>query len=241
MAETALTLITDAMLDIGVLADNEVPTASQANQALRRLNNMIDSWDIENLAVYGSTEHILPLVAGVQEYTIGPGGDLDIPRPNTITTAVARQMNVQPNIRIDYPLYILNDAEWQAVPQKKLESSWPNMAVYFNWTYPTIKAYLYPKPMTANFALVFWDIGILNNLELTDVVSMPPGYKRALTSNLCIELAASYGVEVPPSVQAIAVSSKADIKTKNLQINELSLDSELRNGRYNIFTDLFNR
>ena len=241
MADTSLTIITDALLDLGVLAADEVPTAGQANQALRRLNNMIDSWNTENLAVYGATQQIVPLVANQQEYTIGPGGDVDIPRPNDITQAAARQMSLPEAQRIDYPLYILNDAEWQSVPQKKLQSSWPNMAVYFNMTYPLIRAFVYPSPTTGEFALVFWYIGILSNLALNTVINLPPGYKRALTANLCIELASSYGVEVPATVQQIAVNSKADIKTQNLQINEMSLDSELRNGRYNIFTDLFNR
>jgi hypothetical protein len=241
MADTSLTIITDAMLDIGVLAADEVPTAGQANQALRRLNNMIDSWNTENLAVYGAVEHILPLVAGQQKYTIGPGGDLDIPRPNDITTSMARQMSLPVNQRIDYPLYILNDQEWQSIPQKGLQSAWPNMAVYYNMTYPLIEAHVYPSPTTGEFSLVLWNIGILANLELNTVINLAPGYKRAMTANLCLEIAASYGVEVPPSVQQIAVSSKADIKTQNLQINEMSLDSELRNGRYNIFTDLFNR
>jgi len=58
MADTALTIITDSLLDIGVLADEEVPTASQAAGALRKLNNLIDSWNIESLIEFPAVDPV---------------------------------------------------------------------------------------------------------------------------------------------------------------------------------------
>lgn len=236
MADTALTIITDALMDIGVLADEEVPTASQASSALRKLNNMIDSWNIENLAIYGATEYVLPMVAGQGKYTIGEGGDLNVPRPNNITSAAARDLTLPPESQVDYPLYIMSDLEYQSIVLKGLQSPWPNMAIWFNKTYPLIEAYVYPVPTGSNFGVSMWDSGILNNFTLHQVVNLAPGYKRSITANLCLELAGGYGVSVPDTVQTIAVQSKADIKTKNLQVNELSPTGR-GNGRYNIFTD----
>lgn len=240
MADTALTIITDAMLDIGVLADEEVPTAAQAQSALRKLNNMIDSWNIENLAIYGSTQHVIPMTPGHGMYTIGEGGDLNIARPNNITSASARDLTLPPEMQVDYPLYMMSDMEYQNIVQKGLQSPWPNMAIWFNKKYPLIEAYVYPVPTNGNFGVVIWDGGILNNLTLHQEVNLAPGYKRAITANLCIELAPSYGVEVPDTIETIAVQSKADIKTKNLQLNEL-VPFGRGNGRYNIFTDSANR
>lgn len=241
MADTALTIITDALLDLGVLSDMEVPTASQAAGALRKFNNMIDSWNLENLAIYGSTENVAQLVAGKQMYTVGVGGDMDIPRPNNITSIAVRDTTLPKAQQIDYPLYMLTNLEWQNIALKGLEGMWPNMAAWVNHKYPLLEVHVYPNPTTSNFALVIWDDGIINEFKLHDVVNLAPGYKRALTSNLAIELAASYGVEVPESVMAIAVQSKADIKTKNLQLNELRTPSDLSNERYNIYTDYYNK
>lgn len=240
MADTALTLITDALIDIGVLADEEVPTAAQAQSALRKLNNMIDSWNIENLAVYGSTQHILNLQANKGIYTIGEGGDLNIPRPNNITSASARDLTQPPTSQIDYPLYLMNDMEYQNIILKGLTSPWPNMAIWFNKKYPLIEAYVYPVPVSDNFGISIWDSGILNSLTLHQEVNLAPGYKRALTANLCKELAPSYGVQVPEGVAQVAISSKADIKVKNLQLNELST-APLRQGHYNIYSDMYRK
>lgn len=236
MADTALTIITDALLDIGVLADEEVPTASQAQSALRKLNNMIDAWNIENLAIYGSTQHVIPMTPGKGVYTIGEGGDLNIPRPNNITSASARDLTLPANTQVDYPLYIMSDMEYQNIVQKGLQSPWPNMAIWFNKKYPLIDAYVYPVPTNGNFGVVVWDSGILSNFTLHQEINLAPGYKRSITANLCLEVAPSYGVEVPADIKAIAVQSKADIKTKNLQLNELTSFGR-GNGRYNIFTD----
>lgn len=240
MADTALTLIVDALIDIGVLADTEVPTAAQAQSALRKLNNMIDSWNIENLSVYGSTQHVLPLEPNKSIYTIGEGGDLDIPRPNNITSAAARQNGVPTTSQVDYPLYMMNAQEYQDITVKGLTSPWPNMAVWFNPKYPLIECYVYPIPTGNDFSVIFWDSGILSNLTLNQEVNFAPGYKRAITANLCSELAPSYGVQVPNDMKQIAISSKADIKTKNLQINQLST-GQVRQGRYNIYTDTYKR
>lgn len=240
MADTALTIITDALIDIGVLADEEVPTASQAQGALRKLNNMIGSWNIENLAIYGATELVLPTVPNKQMYTIGPGGDLNVPRPNNITSVSARDMTLPVANRVDYPLYMMTDLEWQNVVQKGQQSAWPNMAIWLNMKFPLIEAHVYPCPTTSSFNIIIWDSGILSDFTLHQVVNLAPGYKRALTANLCIDLAPSYGVEVPAAVMKIATDSKADIKVKNLQMNELSTANALGNGQYNIFSDSYN-
>lgn len=240
MADTALTIITDALLDIGVLSDEATPTASEAAGALRKLNNMIDAWNIENLMVYGSTQHILPLVADKGIYTIGVGGDLNIARPNNITSAYVRDTSQPASNQLDWPLTIYNNQDWADVAFKGLTSSWPNWGVWFDQTFPLIKAYLNPIPNSSQYSLVFWDSGILGNLLLNDLITLAPGYKRALTANLCIELAPSYGVQVSETIARVAMESKADIKIKNFQLNTLSVDPLLAGGSFNIRTGWYN-
>ena len=225
MADTAFTIITDALLDIGVLADEEVPTASQAAGALRKLNNMIDSWNIDGLLVYGATQYVVPLVANQQVYTIGVGGNLNVARPANITAAYIRDTYLTPANRVDTPLYMFNDTEWANLPMKGMTGTYPNYGVWFDEGFPLIKAYVSPIPTGSQYSLVFWASTNLNNLLLNDVISLAPGYKRAITSNLCLELEGSYGVQTPPSIQRIAQSSKASLKRKNLQINELDTGS----------------
>lgn len=232
MADTALTLITNALLDIGVLADEETPSASQAAGGLRKLNNMLEAWNIEDLLVYGQTAYTLPTVSNKAVYTVGVGGDLNIPRPNFINAATLRDTAQTPANQLDYPLYIMSDAEWVDVSFKLQTANWPAYGIYFNYTYPLIQVYLNPVPTSSQYNVILWIEGQLTSFSLNDTVTLSPGYKRALESNLSIEMAGSYGIEVPPSVVKIAQESKARLKIKNYRTNTLKLPSELYGNSY---------
>ena len=54
---TALDLITGALRDINALESGEVPTAQDANDALQVLNDLLESWSIEKLFIFSSTEN----------------------------------------------------------------------------------------------------------------------------------------------------------------------------------------
>lgn len=231
MADTALDIITNALLDLGVLADEETPTASQAAGGLRKLNNLIESWNIENLMLYGASQDVFSLVANQTAYTIGAGGDFNIPRPNNITSAYIRDMNQPAATRVDFPLYIYTQQEYADYALKGMTNNFL-WGVYFDTDYPFITAYFTPVPATSQYSFVMWTDNIITSLTLNQTISLAPGYARALEANLAVELAASYGVDIPPSVAAIAISSKADLKTKNFDLNELQIDDRLEGGSY---------
>lgn len=222
MADTALTLITDTLLDMGVIAAQAQPTAAQVQQALRKLNNMIEIWNIEGLMVYGATENILPLVSNQGVYTIGVGGNLNISYPENITSAFIRDTTLPTNNITDYPLYLYTNQEWAYNPIKFQAAQWPNWGVWFNMTFPLVEAHLAPIPTTSQYVMTFWTDNVINSMTQSTVVALAPGFRRAIVSNLYIELAPSYQIEVPQGIQAIANNSKAVIKTNNLQINEIT-------------------
>lgn len=239
MADTALTLITDALLDLGVLADEETPSASQAQGGLRKLNNLLDSWNIENLMVYGAQSYTIPLVSGQASYTIGTGGNLNIPRPTSIQSAYVRDLTLPVAQRLDYPLYMYTNQEWSDVAFKGQTASWPNWGVWFDDSYPLINAYVNPVPNTSQYGLVIWIAGDLANLDLNDVISLAPGYKRAIVANLAIEMAPSYQVEPSAAIVEIARQSKSLIKSKNFQLNELQIDPRLTGAVFDYRTGYY--
>ena len=240
MVDTALTLITDALLDLGVLADEETPTASQAAGALRKLNNMIDSWNIESMLVYGAVFNLLPMVPGQSSYTVGPGGNLDIPRPTAIQSISFRDITQPLAQQLDIPVEIFTDRDWQDVPLKNMTSTYPFNGVWVDYDFPLIKLRPNPIPSSSQYSMVVWTSGLISNLTLYQAISLAPGYKRALTANLSVELSPSYQVQVPDVIARIANESKAQLKINNFQLNELTLPSELYGGPwYNIYTDRY--
>lgn len=68
---TALDLITGALRNINSLEAGEVPNASDAQDALQILNDMLESWTLEKLFVFSSTENRFIFVPGQYQYTIG--------------------------------------------------------------------------------------------------------------------------------------------------------------------------
>lgn len=235
---TARDIIKEALTDLGVLADGKSPSASQALGGLGKLNDMLDAWNNSPLMVYGASSSILPFVANQQIYTIGVGGNLNIPYPsNKIQSAYVRDTSLPLAQQMDYPLYLYNNQEWADVRFKGLSADWPNWGVWFDYNYPLINAYMNPIPSGSQYSMVIWVPGIIANLTLDQVVALPAGYKRCISSNLCPELEGSYGVQTPDRILEIAKDSMANIKVSNLQINELVIDPVLRsNSRYDIRT-----
>lgn len=87
MGTTAADILTLSYLDCGVIAEGETMTAALANQGLTRLNHMLAGWRTQYGTVLSVDRTIFPLVTNKQTYTIGLGGDFNVPRPLTIPGA----------------------------------------------------------------------------------------------------------------------------------------------------------
>ena len=96
---------------------------------------------------------------------------------------------------------------------------------------------IYPVPTKA----LEWHF--ISVTELTEPATLatelviPPGYLRAFRFNLACEIAAEFGVEPPPSVQRIAMSSKRNIKRINNPDDVMSLPYSIvaTRQRFNIY------
>lgn len=84
---TALQILTSSFFDCGIVAAGEPLSAAQAQDALVRLNNMVKGWRTQYGTVYAVDRYIFPLTDNKQTYTIGLGGDFNVPRPQTIESA----------------------------------------------------------------------------------------------------------------------------------------------------------
>src|SRR6187402_514984 len=87
MGISALTIIRSSLGDLNVLGKGESPDASDAQDCLSRLNNMVAGWRTQYGTVTAIERMIFALVSDKQTYTIGPGGDFDVPRPMTVSGA----------------------------------------------------------------------------------------------------------------------------------------------------------
>lgn len=235
---TAQTLIKDALLLIQAIAPGEQPTGPELSDALRRLNELIDSWQTQRLTMRVVRREVLDLVADQASYTIGPDGDVDVDRPTFLENVRLLLTSSTPSTEI--PLGEFTEAAWQAVAQKDLTNPLPTN-YYYEATMPTATLTVWPVPTDASNDLVLYWPEVLEQFEtLTASVTLAPGYARALRYNLAVELAPEYGKPMSAALVIGAADALGDIKRLNVSMTDLALDPGLisdRRGGYNINTD----
>ncbi|NBS70074.1 hypothetical protein EBT31_14355, partial [bacterium] len=67
--------INRALRLLGVLAEGETPSAAVSQDALMALNQMIDSWNTERLAVFSTQDQVYLWPTSTVKRTLGPTGD----------------------------------------------------------------------------------------------------------------------------------------------------------------------
>jgi hypothetical protein len=207
--QTARQLITRSLRELGVLAVGETATGPEAADALFKLNDLLESWSLERLMVYHIKEVTKTLTGGVGSYTIGSGGDINTARPLRIDEAVLRDAQ-----GLDLDMRILTLEEYSHIALKAIEST-SSRWLYFDNAYPLASIFLWPVPSTSDTTLHLWFWQPLLAIESLDtVLTLPPGYSRALRTHLAAELATEYGVEPSNTLVASGIASKMAIKSQ---------------------------
>jgi len=220
-------LITQSLRLAGVqLRAGRTANADVLAESLSVLNTMLDSWNTERLIVYTITRTEWALSAAAS-YTLGPDGDLNGVRPVRIENAGT--LDTDGN---ETPIAVSRDAgDWAAVRSKALTSSEP-CALYDDRSFPLTTLHLWPVP-TAALTLVLYTWTPLSAYgALSDTVSLPPGYLKAVQYNLAVELSLMpqfVSVPMKPLVIDIARESKASIKRVNMVHPVLTCDAAMVN------------
>ncbi len=223
---TALDIITSSLRMIGVLAAGESPSANEAVDALTVLNDLLDNWGTQKLLMPNSVRETFPLYAGTEAYTIGYLGTMNTLRPQKIEKAIIQITDGDQVLEL--PMKILNQDEYAGIILKEVESTYPQY-LYNDNAFPLANINIWPVPSADGNNLVLYSWKPIPGIgSLSDFISVPPGYSRALKYNLALELSAEYGKAVSEVVASIAASSMADIKRMNTTPRYLQVDDALR-------------
>ena len=233
MSTTAGDQINGALRLIGQLAEGETPSAATSQDALTAMNQMIDSWSIERLAVFSTQDQVFMWPPGAISRTLGPTGDFVGNRPVLLDDSTYFR---DPANNISFGIKILNQQQYNGIAVKTVTSTYPQV-IWINMTYPDIEMYVYPVPTK----VLEWHFVSVSELTqpatLATVLTVPPGYLRAFRYCLACEIAAEFGVEPSPQVSRIAMTSKRNLKRINNPDDIMSLPYSIvaSRQRYNIF------
>lgn len=236
MATTAGDQINRALRLLGVLAEGETPSAATSQDALLAMNQMIDSWNTERLSVYATQDQVFSWPAGEIRRTLGPTGDFVGNRPVLLDDATYYRAPSG----VSYGIKFINQDQYNGIAVKTATSTFPQV-IFVNETFPDVEMFVYPKPTQ----VLEWHFISVQELSQPAVLAtqlhFPPGYMRAFTYNLAMEIAPEFGVEPSPQVQRIAMTSKRNLKRINNPNDIMSLPYGVvaNKQRFNIYAGNF--
>lgn len=230
---TARELITRSMRLVEIIGQDETPEASELNDALLTFNEMLSFWSAEYAPVFLETKESFSLTSNDGEYTIGSGADFNTVRPLRILHAFVRDGSN------DYPLEIIDQAEYAAIGDKTEQGSYPDF-LYYDANYPTGKIFLWPLPGAGYTLHLYSEKPLTEPATLDDVLVLPPGHSMAYRFNLAVILAPEWGKEPPRTVENIARKTKLAIENANRENDFYRVRSDdallvNNNGAYDVY------
>lgn len=223
---TALDLITEAAELAGILGSGETLSGNDADTCLRSLNNMIDAWNVERLALYTVQESTLSTASG--SFTIGYGGSINVARPVKLEDDCYFRSSGQ-----DYPLVQMSAEQYSQLAEKSLATGWPTH-IYFDAQVPLATCYLWPQQTSAIELHIRYAQPLTEYATLSTDYDLPPGYRKAMSYALAVEISAKFGSPLNQTVARMAVTSKRNIKRINRPAIRLQLPSVMVGNQSNI-------
>jgi hypothetical protein len=230
---TANDQINRALRLLGILAEGETPSAAMSQDALIALNQMIDSWSIERLAVFCTQDQVFTWPAGEYIRTLGPSGNFIGLRPVMLDDATYFR---DPGTNVSFGIKFINQQQYNGIAVKTVTSTYPQVC-FVNMGFPDITMSIYPRP-TRDLEWHFVSVQELDQpATLATELHFPPGYMRAFTYNLAMEFAPEFGVEPSPQVSRISMTSKRNLKRINNPDDVMSMPYAIvaTRQRFNIY------
>lgn len=226
---TAQTLINVALTNLGILEQGGTPSVSDSNEALSRLNMMLQQWHLQNKFIWQIVVTLWPLTANVGTYTIGVGGAFSGPRPTTIEDAYISFVGPGSHL-ITAPIDLLSTKEYNDIADTSATAEIPQ-GVYYDHASPLGSLFLYPLPrctVATSLALLTW-AQLPTFALLSTSGDLPDGYPEAITNALAIRCASMFGMAVSAPVvemcSMLAKQAEASIVELNSKSRGMPLEA----------------
>lgn len=244
---TVKDLIGASLREIGVLGAGDALKDSVADIAFEVFQDLIDALKIDKLALFTSDGFTFALSNGVATYAVGPAQTFNMDRPDWIDSAAVTRSTDVPTFEYDMD-GPLEDEEWNAIRMKTLTDALPR-AFQYRPTFPYGELNIWPVPNVSTLSIVLYaPVTLVEPPTLATLLSLPPGYRRMLRTNLGVELASgAFMRAVSPLLVKRAIDSKAAVLGNNIEPIIRTPDPCMNawggqaGSRYNIRTNGYNK
>lgn len=174
-------------------ASDTIPT-SDFNNAMQALNIMIKSWSTLGYELWTIQEVLLPMVAGVSSYPIGPSaigvGSLVTDRPLRISQAFLRVDSQN----TDTVLQIISRQEYEQLGSKS--SQGVVNSVFYDPQIPNGVVYVYTTPSDATRTIHLFAQRLIGDATNIGTLDFPQEWYQSLKWGLAAEIGMEYGVPI---------------------------------------------
>jgi hypothetical protein len=228
LAYTVRSLITDALVEIGVLEPGEQANAGQIALGLRRVQTMIDTWAADRLTLSLQLQTTFVWPASTSSVLVGIGQAVNIDRPMWINAISFLIPGSSPAIEV--PIGMMDEDAFSSLSIKGLPSALPTQSFYqTNLTDAHGTLFLWPQPQSLSIVLYTPQaVGVPASLD--SILQGPPGYQDAFLYQLALRFCSPFGVQIPPLLPRMASAAFENMKKPNVDPGAMSVDPALVPG-----------
>lgn len=227
-------VIEDALGLTNAVAVDQTLTADETSDCLRKLNDLLDLWSTQSLAVYGIANQSFNTVANTATYTIGPAGVWNTTRPVMLNEPAYATVS-----SVTFPYTRINQQQYNLIAYKAQTGGGTDVSQFFLYVNdnPLGIVTLWPVPDSV-FPITFSIDQVLTTATTAaTVMAFPPGYFHAFTHCLAPILAPMFGKQASQDVKDEAKRSFGSIKRANQRPAVLQYDCALLSGPSSGYTD----
>lgn len=216
-------IVTDALYELNAVASGEVPDANLASYALRKLNYIVDWFNIDPTKIFNVNFSTFTLVPNLSPHTIGPTG-ATFPvtyRPNSLVDA--NLLLNQNSVLVKTPIAVRDDAWYSQNAAPLIKAAFPT-DVYYSPDMPNGNLFFWPIPTVAyGVELEMWS-SFNEFATLDDSFAVPQGYRAAFMLTLAESLCQPLALQPSTTLQAMAMRARSAISSQNAPSPRISLN-----------------
>lgn len=212
MADTAQTIIEQALVQINAMQYGQTPPSLQLDLGLKLLNRLVNAMSAQKSFLYSIQSYQFPFVANQSIYAVGPTGDWVCQRP--AGPEPGRGINFV-NVLLDtptpgckIPVEIIRADQWFNIQVLNINSNYPTR-VYNDGQYPNANLNFWPVPTTV------YTVELVMHQQITEFPSLgtdfgaPQGYPDAMIDMLAEKLYGLVPAQNGTPVDASMIAERA--------------------------------
>lgn len=239
MIVTVSDLLKDAMGLCNATEIDETPSSSDMAIAMRAANVMLGRWATQNLLVRADTTIVVPTVANIATYTVGPvGADVISAKPLRIRSGSVSDGGT------NYPIEVFTREMFDSLGDRAVATGRPMYVSYdpgaAQQTAQKGTLSFYYTPNKVYSVTLGGSIYFTEFVNMTDTVSFEPAYYEALVYGVAVRLFRRYSDDntpVPADLASIASESLKNLKNLNAERVPAMMDLPGVGSSYNVLTD----